>query len=237
MNPKCLYVHKLDQSGHKGSFQEYQREAYAYAQIGKTSLDEFTEQMASYKSKERSEFPAPEIIYTKKFEFLRDYNERPKIEVTNKKPVAVVNEKVKVKEVKKVNKFGFALEKDSLNNSLIFIPEEIETLLNKSKSISFLLICIDQPRKKEGDQKEEEIIESCSFTRASELKPIKWVEEFIETLQHSPKEHTRKIETTRVKFAQGPFLPEDPIFLTKIQRDNFYSLNGTVTGYNVYTKR
>ena len=79
----------------------------------------------------------------------------------------------------------------------------------------------------------EEVIENNSFTRSSELKPIKWVEEFIETLQHSPKEDTNKMETPRIRFAQGPFLPQDPISLTKIQRDNFYSLGGTVTGYNV----
>ena len=95
-------------------------------------MNEFLEQMAKYKSKERPEFPAPEIIYTKKFEFLKDSKEKTKVEVANKKLVVAVDEKI---EIKNVNKFGFALENDSLNNSLVSIPEEIEALLNKSKCI------------------------------------------------------------------------------------------------------
>eukprot|EP00826_Nyctotherus_ovalis_P037799 TRINITY_DN3481_c0_g1_i2.p3 TRINITY_DN3481_c0_g1~~TRINITY_DN3481_c0_g1_i2.p3 ORF type:complete len:117 (+),score=17.03 TRINITY_DN3481_c0_g1_i2:750-1100(+) len=105
--------------------------------------------MARYKPKERPLFPAPEIIYTKTFEFLDDSNRyakiaEPPIELSCKKSEnseAADKSKAKSPAIspktnKNLNKFGFALEDDSSNNSVISIPEEIESLLKESKGTS-----------------------------------------------------------------------------------------------------
>lgn len=148
-NPKCLYVHKIDKSENKSSFQEYQREAYFYSQVGRTSLENFSAAVARYRPKERPLFPAPEVIYTKAFEFLGDSRNNAKVP---KPPTELSCKKKETPETadepatkspviapepnKSINKFGFALEDDSSNNSVISVPEEIESLLKESKGTS-----------------------------------------------------------------------------------------------------